>query len=100
MNNKVSVPYEICEIKKVAFELPKEFHPNVKYGFLRNFLFGKYTFYYENKFLLPICFYVLTKRTKIVHSDYFYFYLLLLKKKKGERIMTTGDNQLNTVMPL
>ncbi|GAB67616.1 hypothetical protein PCYB_121840 [Plasmodium cynomolgi strain B] len=46
MNNKVSLPYEICEIKKVPFELPKEFHPNVKYGFLRNFLFGKYTFYY------------------------------------------------------
>ncbi|CAG9473200.1 conserved Plasmodium protein, unknown function [Plasmodium vivax] len=46
MNNKVSLPYEVCEIRKVPFELPKEFHPNVKYGFFRNFLFGKYTFYY------------------------------------------------------
>ncbi|SCP05320.1 conserved Plasmodium protein, unknown function [Plasmodium ovale] len=50
MNTKVNVPYETCEIKKVAFQLPKEYHPNVKYGFFRNFLLGNYTSYYLKSF--------------------------------------------------
>ncbi|SBT79973.1 conserved Plasmodium protein, unknown function [Plasmodium malariae] len=51
MNKKVSLPYDVCEIKNVRFELPKEYHPNVKYGFFRNFLFGEHTSYYLKSFL-------------------------------------------------
>lgn len=46
MNQKVSLPYETCEMKRGNFQIPKEYHPNVKYGFFRNLLFGKYTPYY------------------------------------------------------
>ncbi|CAC9699069.1 conserved Plasmodium protein, unknown function [Plasmodium sp. DRC-Itaito] len=51
MNNKFSFPYETYEIKKIAFELPKDYHPNVKYGFFRNALFGQHTFYYIKSIL-------------------------------------------------
>ncbi|CXJ03899.1 conserved Plasmodium protein, unknown function [Plasmodium berghei] len=50
MNQKVSLPYETCEMKRGNFQIPKEYHPNVKYGFFRNLLFGKYTPYYFKSF--------------------------------------------------
>ncbi|VWU49369.1 conserved protein, unknown function [Hepatocystis sp. ex Piliocolobus tephrosceles] len=46
MEKKASLPYETFEVKQSMFQMPKDFHPNVKYGFFRNFLFGQYTKYY------------------------------------------------------
>ncbi|CRG95159.1 conserved Plasmodium protein, unknown function [Plasmodium gallinaceum] len=50
MDKKVNIPYKTYDIKKFGFELPKEFQPNVKYGFFRN-LFGDYSSYYLKSFL-------------------------------------------------